>query len=173
MKKFIAITIFLLPLVLMAQVEPHSYRTIDTVIQFPQNYWTKKPMYVRATISSEGLSRPGIFTFPGKGEQSSRPADNLLYGPHYFMSKGWDGGVKLGNGTHYPNYFTIHGDDAYNGLSSQMAYWAVDTLCKIYRVNRKAVHLAGLSMGAWAIAGIILDENMMKLPTSIVCLSGS
>lgn len=173
MKKLILITALLLPLALMAQIEPHNYRTIDTIIRFPQNVWATKAMYVRGTISSDSLSRPGIFSFPGKGEQSTRPADNQLYGPHYFMSKGWDGGVKLGNGTHYPNYFTIHGDDANNGLSSQMAYWAVDTLCKIYRINRKAVHLAGLSMGAWAIAGIIVDETMMKLPTSIVCLSGS
>lgn len=172
MKNFI-ITILFLPLLAQAQIEPHGYRTIDTIIQFPQNYWTKKPMYVRATISSDGLPRPGLFTFPGLGEQTNNPADNQIYGPHYWMAHGWDSSIRMGNGVHYPNYFTIHGNDKANGLSAGMAYWAIDTLCKIYHVNRKAVHLAGLSMGAWAIAGIMLDTAMMNLPTSVVCLSGS
>ena len=64
---------------------------------------------VRITRQANGdnTPRPAIFSMPGAGETGTSLSNLTLYGPHYWLANGWDGGVQLGNGKHYPILVTI------------------------------------------------------------------
>jgi alpha-tubulin suppressor-like RCC1 family protein len=91
--------------------------------------------------------RPAIFAMNGTGEVGSDPSLMLTYGPHYWLANGWDGGVKLGNGTHYPILVTIEEPD--QNMRPQDLKVVFEALLKALPINKNAVHVAGLSQGSW------------------------
>jgi len=50
---------------------------------------------------------PAIVSMPGSGETGTNTDNLVKFGPHHWLLKGWDGSVKLGNGTHYPILITL------------------------------------------------------------------
>jgi alpha-tubulin suppressor-like RCC1 family protein len=127
------------------QSETNNPITYDTTITEhaggPSYTW-----YVRITRqANDRTPRPAIFSMQGTGEVGSNPATLLTYGPHWWLANGWDGSVKLGNGTHYPVLVTIM-EPAQN-----MRPWDLkvvfEALLGALPINRNAVHVAGLSQG--------------------------
>src|ERR1700743_2372598 len=123
---------------------PITYdNTITEHVSGPTYTWN-----VRITRQKDDKTpRPVIFAMNGTGEVGSNPSLMSTYGPHYLLAHGWDGSVKLGNGTHYPILVTIE-EPAQN-----MRPWDLkvvfETLLKVLPVNRNAVHVAGLSQGSY------------------------
>jgi len=127
------------------QSETNNPITYDTTITEnaggPSYTW-----YVRITRqANDRTPRPAIFSMQGTGEVGSNPGTLLTYGPHWWLANGWDGSVKLGNGTHYPVLVTIMEPD------QNMRPWDLkvvfEALLKALPINRNAVHVAGLSQG--------------------------
>lgn len=162
------------------QAESNNPYTRDTAIverasgpNFPHTWW------VRITTQRiDRTPRPSIFNIQGAGEVGSDTNQLLIYGPHYLMANGfWDGSVKLGNGTHYPNVFTIM-QPAVNQRPWQLNA-IMDSLIKYYpSIDTTCIHAIGLSEGNWCWMGLITwypsvgQFPGMKMIKSLVDLQG-
>jgi alpha-tubulin suppressor-like RCC1 family protein len=121
-------------------------------------------------------SRPVIISMPGSGEVGTNPAFLGLFGPHYWLANGWDGGVQLGNGKHYPILITIITNQV-NVRPAPMLQ-LMQHILNTYHIKRDAVHVAGLSMGGFTWGRFITyaatagDETAMSMITSYTALQG-
>ena len=88
-----------------------------------------------------------IVCFLGLGEVGSDTSKLTLYGPHSYIKGGWNGGVQLQNGTHYPILITIQEPAAYY----KPYYYdrVIDTILARYKILRNSLHFTGYSMGGW------------------------
>jgi len=130
------------------QAEPNNPVTYDTTITEKANGEGPISWTVRITRQKSDKSlRPAIFFIPGSGEVGTGGAALTNYGPHYWLLNGWDGGVKLGNGTHYPVIVSIQQP------SQNMRPWhlkaVLEALLTALPINRTSVHVTGLSQGSY------------------------
>ncbi|HWK04076.1 MAG TPA: T9SS type A sorting domain-containing protein [Puia sp.] len=130
------------------QTESNAPVTYDTTIT--EKYLNNKAYTwnVRITRQKNDKSlRPVIFFIPGSGEVGTNTAKLTTYGPHYWLKNGWDGGIKIGNGTHYPILVTIQQPKA------NMRPWDLklvfEALLKILPVKLNSVHVSGISQGSY------------------------
>jgi len=167
----------LIPSSSFAQAEPNTPVTYDTTITEKANGEGPFTWNVRITRQKTDRSlRPGIFFIPGSGEVGTNAALLRSYGPHYFLANGWDGSVKLGNGTHYPVIVSIQQP------TQNMRPWhlkaVLETLLNILPVKRNSVHVAGLSQGSYEWGELIGfsaysgDQSAMSEIKSWVDLEG-
>ncbi|HTI09458.1 MAG TPA: T9SS type A sorting domain-containing protein [Puia sp.] len=159
------------------QSEANNPVTYDTTITEKANGEGPFTWNVRITRQKTDASlRPVIFSMPGSGEVGTDPSMLTLYGPHYWLLNGWDGGVKLGNGTHYPIIITVQQPGA------NMRPWhlkaVVETLLNTLPIKKGSVHVAGLSQGSYEWGELISyaassgDETSMSEIKSWVNLEG-
>src|ERR1700722_50128 len=170
-----------------AQSESHNFVTYDTMYVYHYDAWHSFNYYLRisrpANLFTAGnpdtAMRPAIITMPGVGEMSSDETNLYKYGPHYYLMNGWDGGVVLGNGTHYPILVTMICDVNPPQPPITGNLEIINYLISHYHVNPKGVHLGGLSEGAFTWSGMISyeaspgAETGMKAITSVTLLSGA
>jgi len=167
---------FLLPLASWAQSESHDFYTKDTTLNFSSGSWI-----VRISApKTDTTRRAAIIMAPGQGEMGANALSSTLgrYGPHYWVVNGWDGGVVLGNGKHYPILVTVEYKNNYypNAIA---AYDVLTYLLKTLPINPKAVHLTGLSQGAFTWGALLLlelqpgAESGMKLVSTLTALEGT
>jgi Secretion system C-terminal sorting domain len=170
-----------------SQSETHNMVTYDTVINYSAYtgsfIWRlriTRPVNMFTPGSPDTASRPAIITMPGAGEVGSGAASDtdflVRYGPHYWLTQGWDGSVQLGDGTHYPILITvIQGTTNTRGSATRAL---LDTLLSRYHIKRNSVHLGGLSEGGWVWGTMIQysatagDDFAASLVTSFVNLEG-
>ncbi|HVV06833.1 MAG TPA: carbohydrate-binding protein, partial [Puia sp.] len=168
--------------------ETHNFTTYDTSISItPCSYCTPDKWNVRISRPTnmfkagdpDTASRPAIIMMPGQGELGVNDVSKLVvYGPHYWLNNGWDGGVTLGNGKHYPILITVCYIN--NVWPTAPSYYNLLTyLLKTYHIKRNSVHLTGLSQGAFTSGALIEfeqtagDETGMKLVTTLTALEGT
>ena len=149
--------------------------TYDTLVPYtgiPTVKWMLRITRPRVDTAS----RPVIISMPGSGEVGTDTNYLTAYGPHYWLKHGWDGGVQLGNGKHYPILITIC-----QGASNTRPWYLqalMDTILSKYHIKRNSVHVAGLSMGGWtwgrfiSYAAFTGDEHCMSLIRSYTALEG-
>ena len=116
---------------------------------------------------------------PGQGEHGVNDTNKLVvYGPHFWLKNGWDGGVQESNGKHYPILIT----SCYinNQYPTSVAYYNLLTLLlNTYHIKRNSVHLCGLSQGAFTSGALIMFEQTagaetgMKMVTTLTCFEGT
>lgn len=95
---------------LLVGINSFSQRiTYDTLI----GGWNAK---VTRNLNQGADSVEMIVSILGLGEVGTDSTLNRRYLAHYWLTQGWDGGIPLGNGTHYPIYVTIQNPNA-NGYS--------------------------------------------------------
>ncbi|HEU4471297.1 MAG TPA: T9SS type A sorting domain-containing protein [Flavisolibacter sp.] len=164
-----------------AQSETHDFITYDTLfnvgyanLQF--RFRISRPVNMFTTNHPDTASRPALISMPGLGEVGTNYANLQKYGPHYWLNNGWDGGIQLGNGRHYPILITVL--PSYQYPRGPELNLVLDHLLNTYRIKRNSVHLAGLSMGGFSW-GILIshqasagDETGMKKVKSYVALQG-
>jgi hypothetical protein len=172
----------LFPLSVFAQTETHNFTTYDTTFNFNGDIWNAiitRPVNLFTAGSPDTASRPLIIMMPGQGQMGSASFSLLTqYGPHYWLANGWDGGVQLGNGKHYPILISVtHVSNVY---PQPFQFYPVLTyILQHYHVNPKAVYGTGLSEGAFTIGGtieyeqIIGDHAGMKLFTGLCIFEGT
>src|SRR5882757_10350401 len=171
-----------------SQAETHDFITYDTAISIAPcsicapdkwNVRISRPKNMFVAGDPDTASRPAIFSMPGQGELGTNDVSKLVvYGPHYWLNNGWDGGVVLGNGKHYPILIT----SCYinNVYPSAPAYYnLLSYILKTYHIKGNSVHLAGLSQGSFTSGALIQyeatagDETGMKLVTTLTCFEGT
>jgi len=165
-----------------AQSETHNFVTYDTLINAGPSFGT---ITWRLRISRpagmfgngpDTASRPLIIFSPGQGQMGTNYANLQTNGPHYWLNNGWDGGITLGNGTHYPILITAISSNTW--FSGREYAELLNTVLSIYHVKRNSVHISGLSQGGFATSSSIYyervpgDEFGMKQVTSLLCLQG-
>lgn len=182
MKKLFLIFLLLVSLAGFGQSETHNFVTYDTTILAggdPSMGWNlrvTRPALMFDASSPDTASRPAIIFMVGSGEITN-PALIPLYGPHYWLAYGWDGGITLGNGVHYP--IIISCQPYTDGPTTRSVGNLLFDLLSIYHIKASSVHLTGLSMGAirWeyllSAERTVGGEDYMKKITSIAALSGS
>lgn len=120
---------------------PGDQVTKDTVI----GGWNVKLTYYKnRTDSSECI----VF-FPGAGEVGTDISLLLKYGPHYWLTQGWDGGVPLGNGVHYPILASIQ-YPSQSVITPVNLKARLDPLFTRFKIKRNAFYLTGPSAGGFA-----------------------
>jgi len=113
---------------------------------------------------------------PGQGQMGTSYNTLDDYGPHYWLANGWNGGITLANGTHYPLLITLISSKTYHTGYEQ--YLAMNLLYAKFHPKVKARHWGGLSQGAFAISASLLyeastgSEDGMKLISSALLLQG-
>ncbi len=175
------------PVGVKAQTETHNFITYDTMYVFHYDAWHSFNYYLRISRpanlftagSADTAMRPAIITMPGVGEMGHDTTKLYTYGPHYWLKNGWDGSVVLGNGTHYPILVTMICDVNPPQPPVPGNLEIVNYLIAHYHINPKAVHLGGLSEGAFTWSSMLSyeaspgDEAGMKPITSVTLLSGA
>jgi alpha-tubulin suppressor-like RCC1 family protein len=160
------------------QSEPNNPITYDTTITESANGEGPMTWQVRITRQANGdnTPRPAIFSMPGAGETGTDPNNLVLYGPHYWLANGWDGGVLLGNGKHYPILVTI--EQPGQNTRPWHLKAVMQILLSVLPVKTNSVHVAGLSQGSYewgeliAYAASAGDQSAMSMIKSWVDLEG-
>lgn len=173
MKKFITILFLLFEFAGFGQSETHDFRTFDTTINagysgitwrlrisMPNNYFTAN--------HADTASRPIIFTIPGQGEMGTNYNTLDNWGPFYETSRGWDGSVVLGNGTHFPILITAISSNTF--MSGKEA---ADIIAKLKNwLHPKYIVCYGLSQGAFAISSMMLVDSAAAKVKAFACFHG-
>jgi|GEM_PF-294801 len=163
-----------------AQAESHNFITYDTTYKLGSLTYSiriSRPANMFKAGDPDTASRPAIITMPGQGEMGTNLAKLQSFGPHYWLNNGWDGGVVLGNGTHYPILITMICSYTYVQPDWNLA--VLNYLLNTYHIKRNSVHLGGLSQGAFTWSAMITYESSpgaedgMKPVTSLTILSGA
>jgi hypothetical protein len=159
-----------------SQSESNNPYTRDTLITQHSNRYTNSWWVRITTQQNDTTRRPALCFISGSGEVGTDVSRLTVYGGHYWLNNGWDGGVVLGNGKHYPIIITIMqpaGNQPANQLNAIM-----DTLIKYYPILKGSIHVAGLSEGSWCWGELIQyaafagDESAMSKIKSYVNLEG-
>lgn len=136
MKKLFPILLILLSATAFGQ---SGYVTKDTVI----NSRNVTITYVAGKTDSTNI----FINMNGLGEVGSDVTKNYVYGPHYWLTHGWDGGIVLGNGTHYPVYVTIQPNSGF--FPPSFTKPIVDILVTRFKVRQGGINVMGMSAGGW------------------------
>ena len=165
-----------------SQAETHNFITYDTVIKYFNSTtvnWQiriSRPANMFVPNDPDTASRPAIITMPGAGEVGTDTNYLTLYGPHYWMLNGWDGGIQLSNGKHYPILITVVQGTA--NTRGAVTRALIDTLRHRYHIKWNSIHLGGLSQGGWVWGQLIQfaatsgDTYAMSMIKSFVNLEG-
>lgn len=174
-----AIVFLLINTIGFSQSETHDFITYDTTLNQSGMKWTmriSRPRNMFVAGHPDAQPRPLILTMPGQGEVGTNPAFLTRYGPHYWMNNGWDGGVQLGNGKHYPIIITVISSVVNPRPPAVLPM--LQHILNTYKIKRNSVHVAGLSMGGFTWGKLICyaqspgDETAMSLITSFASLQG-
>lgn len=168
-----------LPFNISAQSESHDFVTYDTTYSSPGGAWNyriSRPGKMFVSGHPDAVPRAAIIFMVGVKEACNCPASLGYNGPHALYPGLWDGGVQLGNGKHYPILISVQPHYPWpssRSIGSLLAY-----LLNTYHINRNAVHITGLSMGAMSWSLMLSaeqspgDHTYMKMVTSITLLQG-
>jgi hypothetical protein len=133
--------------------------TVATGITWKVSFRVENTYYSQNGVDSAQM----IVFFPGAGQAGELGYAGLrVYGPLDYIDGGWDGGVVLGNGTHYPILVAVEqiGDFPCNvkGRLSTL----LDALTTRFRVKtkngKKCVHLTGLSAGGYTAKITVMQD---------------
>src|SRR6188768_269712 len=156
MKKLLFFLLLLPSLFSFSQSETHDFITYDTLINGPAAQGLSGVTW-RLRISrptgmfgngADTASRPLIMFSPGQGQMGTNYATLQTIGPHYWLNNGWDGGIVLGNGTHYPILISAISSNTF--FSGREYAELLNIILSIYHIKRNAVNVAGLSQGGFA-----------------------
>jgi len=177
---FTCLCIFLFFSAKSQTTETHNFITYDTTYKLGSVTYLiriSRPANMFKAGDADTASRPAIITMPGIGEMGTDASKLQTYGPHWWLNNGWDGGVVLGNGTHYPILITMI--CSYTQPYPEWNLAVLNYLLNTYHIKRNSVHLAGLSQGAFTWSAMITYESSagaedgMKPVTSLTLLSGA
>lgn len=143
MRKILSI-LFFLPLFGKAQSLDY-----DTTFADGAGYNWKASVHLPADYYTSNKYYKLIMFIPGTGEIGGGYPALDTYGPLAYIDGGWNGGVTLGNGTHYPILIALEPWTDYATTGSRTAT-VVNAIVNRYRVQPGCVYATGLSAGGYA-----------------------
>lgn len=172
---------------LLAQSEPVNSLSYDTLIQVIDaqtnaalgSLTWKCRVIRRPDYFTAGVSLPALMFMPGAGEvQTGAASDSAFfsrYGPDFWLQHGWDGGIQLGNGKHYPLIII-----PLQVAANMRPWYTLGLLRSVIQVfHPRSIHLSGVSQGAYEWGEGILysnnitgDEEFMSKISSYTDLQG-
>src|SRR5258708_11052333 len=159
------------------QSESNNPITYDTTITEKANGEGPFTWQVRVTRQqNDNYPRTVIVSLAGAGEVGTSTANLVKVGPTFWLGNGWDGGVKLENGVHYPLLITV--EQPANNMRPWHLKAVIETLLNTFPIKRNSVHVAGLSQGSYewgeliGFAASAGDETAMSEIKSWVDLEG-
>lgn len=132
-----------------------TFITYDTTIvynfdpfhSFRYHLRITRPLNLFLANSPDTAARQFFWSMPGVGEMGTDTTKLYTYGPHYWLKNGWDGGVQLGNGRHYPILVTAICEVTQPPVAGSI--WIINYFINHYHIKPKGVHVFGLSEGAF------------------------
>jgi len=168
--------LFILPIIAFGQSESSAFQHYDTIYNSACGPFK---LIIHRPISSDTAQRPAIIFMPGQGEQGTTDTTIITRnGPFYWLQHGWDGGVTLGNGKHYPIIISVSATTTVTPYPP-CVYEVLNYIVTHYPIKRSSVHLTGLSQGAFSWGAMIKFEQTagaetgMKLIKSACLLEGT
>lgn len=143
MRKILSI-LFFLPLFVQSQSLDY-----DTTFADGAGYNWKASVHLPADYYTSNKYYKLIMFIPGTGEIGGGYPALDTYGPLAYIDGGWNGGVLLGNGTHYPILIALEPWTDYATTGSRTAT-VVNAIVNRYRVQPGCVYATGLSAGGYA-----------------------
>ena len=174
-KLFLILLLF--PLLARSQSESHHFVRYDTVYTSPNGTGSWLVTIERDT-SRNAPARNWILTIPGQGEMGHPAADTQYtrdWGVIAERNAGWDGGIAIGNGTHYPVLICATYTTNVNPNTVALAD-LIDYLLSHY--VHKSILASGLSEGAFRLTSLLMmertagDETYIKDIQCLAALSG-
>ena len=161
--------------------ESHNFVTYDTTFNLGYGNLTyvlriTRPANLFKANNPDTASRPAIIHMAGSDQTGTNASLTAAYGPHFLLANGWDGGIPLGNGRHYPIIISVQANIAWPQTTE--LYTVLNYILNTYHIKKNSVHLCGMDMGASAWSALICHqasagaESGMKLVTSLVALQG-
>lgn len=183
MNKALTILLLFCSLISLGQSETHNFYKRDTTIVLAGGSWLVR---IESDTSRSAPARPLLFTQNGQGEMGNTDTTGLSSnGPFYWRNHGWDGGIQLGNGRHYPiliNAKYINNDAPTPICTSQLFDYIRSTSGpgSGRYIDTMSMHLSGLSQGAFDWTVMIILEKTAGAATyakgsmvrSLVAMSG-
>ena len=114
-------------------------------VHLPSDYYTSNKQYKL------------IMFIPGTGEIGGGYAALDTYGPLAYIDGGWNGGVTLGNGTHYPILIALEPWTDYATTGSRTAA-VVAAITSRYRIQPGCISATGMSAGGYAFKVMVTSE---------------
>lgn len=183
MKKIFTLGLILLSLVSFGQSETHDFITLDSSYYagFGTQYFTFRARYPADYFTAgnaDTATRPCLMFMPGQGETGNGLNTPSLFtgnGPEYWLAHGWDGGITISNGKHYPIIITVISDY----VNPRGPQWEPFIRFLKARFHLKDIHVIGFSMGGFTWGKLIVyeasagAETGMKLLRSFTSLQGA
>ena len=160
---------------LFAQSESHHFTRYDTVFTSANGTWL---VTIERDTATSAPGRNWILTIPGQGEMG-HPATDTQYTRDWGViaerNAGWNGGITLGNGTHYPEL--ICATYCTNTVPNTVALAdLMDYLLAHYA--HRSILASGLSEGAFRLTSLLMmersagDETYIRQIACLAALSG-
>lgn len=139
--------LFLATLIFLSFASNAQWQILDTVFMSGGSQSYRVKVWHNPTLPD---SCHGIFYCVGLGEMNTDSAGLGKFGPLDYLRTGWDGGVDLGNGRHYPIIVMIQPAASAWGwpdfIGSRVFDWAMNR----FRIKKNSVYWTGFSQGGWA-----------------------
>lgn len=146
MKKLIALIVILLAVV---PLESFSQRAISDTVFYGSNGAQRYRVRYWYDPSKSDSCQAFVFIV-GLGEMNTNIAGISSNGPFAYQSQGgWDGGVPLGNGTHYPIIIAIQPAHYSYGRPDNIGTTIFEWIWNRFPIKRNSLHACGLSQGAY------------------------
>jgi hypothetical protein len=169
---------------------PPTLIRVDTTIRVASGVFWKATFSAPANLYSKNGSDSGhlFVNFLGQGESVSNaygPTSMTKYGPLDYIDAGWDGGIVLGNGTHYPIFVHVSQQGAFPYNVKERIDSCIVQLLTRFRIKKPSgkpsVHLMGLSAGGYtSVVDVMQDPVTTTGPwpsasrvTSVVSVEGT
>jgi hypothetical protein len=103
-----------------------------------------------------------VFTY-GVTQAGTAPYSSLkTYGPIAYLLGGWNGGVTLGNGTHYPIIIGLQQNPAYSYTGQPLA--KLDAIRARYKIKKGNLHGTGWSAGGHMWKALATEDAADVIP---------
>jgi len=146
--------------------EKDTIVTVATGITWKMTFRAPDNLYSKNGVDSGSV----IIFFVGAGESSSNAygdASLAKYGPLDYVHSGWDGGVVLGNGTHYPIIIHISQQPSVPAASISKVTTAISQILSRFRIKsfvkngirKQNVFLTGLSAGGGTLKEALMSDT--------------
>lgn len=135
------------------------FATSQTILDTTFAGWKAKVFLPANWDGNADSSRQCIVFSYGAGQAGTVAYDSLdNYGPIGYLVGGWNGGVTLGNGTHYPVIIGLQQNPAFSYTGQALA--KINAIKARYKIKASNLHVSGWSAGGHLYKAHIIEDGI-------------